>query len=1182
MRRALSAVTMTLLALLFLQLPVPQASADPRAAAEPAYKVLLFTKTAAGAYRHDSIAAGVAMFQQLATDNGFQLDQSEDSAVFTSPGLNTYDAVIMFQTSGMVWDNDAERQGMQNYVRSGRGVIAVHNATDMNIDSEFPWWDQVVMGGAHMTAHSSIVQGTAKVADKVHPSTAGLPDRWVRAEEWYNFDKNARGNVHVLVTADETTYDAGGAKMGADHPISWCQVAEGGKVWATAMGHQTASYTEPLFRQHLLGGLQWAAGAAAGDCGGTVANRYQKVALDSAPDQPMALDVADDGKVFYISRSGSVHVIHEHEGVSETHTAGVLDVYDGGEDGGIGLALDPDFVTNRWIYLNYSPKGTAEVNRVSRFTVKADDTLDMASEKKVIEVPAYREVDEPGHTGGYLDFGPGGNLYIGPGDDTNPFASDGYAPIDERPGREHYDAQRTSSNTNDLRGKILRIHPEADGTYTVPQGNLFAAGTAKTRPEIYAMGFRNPFRFAVDPKTGWISLGDYGPDAGAADPDRGPEGTVEWNLVKEPGFYGWPYCTGDNTPFNDYDFTAGTAGAKFDCAAPKNDSPNNTGLTDLPAAKAATVWYDYHASTRFPELGSGGGAPMGGPFYHYDAASTSERKFPAYYDKTPFFYEWSRNTVKEFRLDAEGGLLKISPLVAQIAPHAAIDMKFGPDGAMYLAEWGNGFGHSNTDDGIYRIDYVAGNRSPLAKASAAPDSGRAPLPVTFSPAGSGDPDGDAVTYAWDFGDGATSTEESPTHTYTADGQYTARLTVRDAGGKTATANVPVTVGNTRPEVTFTTPPDGSFIQLGDTFSYQVKVTDSEDRRIDCSKVVVTAALGHDSHSHDTGQFTGCTGTIRTSSSGHDADANTFFVLSADYTDAGGLKGTTSVTLQPRHKQAEYATAKSGVRIVEQGGAEGGKRIGDISDGDWIAFTPMNMTGIEKVSFRASSPSAGGGSVELRAGSPTGKLIATTPVPSTGGWDDYKNLPPVKVTNPRGTHTVYAVFKLPGADSFDLDALTFLRRGDAPPVDPPGPENGATYTLTSVSSGKLVDVRSASSEDGAAVIQYTANGGTNQQWKLADAGDGTFRLVSGLSAKCLEVPGDQVTQDGALARQWTCGTGDNQRWKLASAGTGVYRVVSATGGKCLDVPGQSTDDDVQLIQWTCNGGTNQQWKFTKTG
>src|SRR5690606_23855612 len=232
-------------------------------------------------------------------------------------------------------------------------------------------------------------------------------------------------------------------------------------------------------------------------------------------------------------------------------------------------------------------------------------------------------------------------------------------------------------------------------------------------------------------------------------------------------------------------------------------------------------------------------------------------KFPAYFDGTPFFYEWSRNFVKEFRLDSSGNLLKINPFVAQIAPHAPIDMKFGPDGAPYMADWGNGFGHANTDDSIYRIDYVAGNRAPLAKATATPDSGVAPLTVTFSSAGSADPDGDPITFAWDFGDGGTSTSANPTHTYQANGNYTATLTVQDPGGKTASVALPIVVGNTRPEVTFEAPPDGAFINLGDEVDYTVTVTDAEDGAADCEEVTVTTALGHDQHAHDTAQYTGC-------------------------------------------------------------------------------------------------------------------------------------------------------------------------------------------------------------------------------------------------------------------------------------------------------------------------------------
>ncbi|RSO02295.1 glycosyl hydrolase, partial [Streptomyces sp. WAC 06725] len=187
------------------------------------------------------------------------------------------------------------------------------------------------------------------------------------------------------------------------------------------------------------------------------------------------------------------------------------------------------------------------VNRLSRFVLRPDGTLDTASEKAILDVPASRGLSS--HVGGVMDFDAAGNLYLSTGDDTNPFASDGYTPIDERASRNPaYDAQRSSGNTNDLRGKILRIKVNADGTYGIPSGNLFAPGTARTRPEIYAMGFRNPFRMSVDKRTGAVYIGDYGPDAGTTDQNRGTSGQVEFNRVTEPGNFGWPYCTGTNSP----------------------------------------------------------------------------------------------------------------------------------------------------------------------------------------------------------------------------------------------------------------------------------------------------------------------------------------------------------------------------------------------------------------------------------------------------------------------------------------------------------------------------------------------------------------------------------------------------------------------------------------------------------
>ena len=284
---------------------------------------------------------------------------------------------------------------------------------------------------------------------------------------------------------------------------------------------------------------------------------YQQVQLAGGTaelGEAMSLTVLPNRSILHTARDGTVRYT---DAAGNTKVAAKLDVYTHDEEGLQGVAADPGFATNRYVYLYYSPKlstpaGDAPVSgtaatwdqwkghlNLSRFTLKADNTLDLAGEKVVMEVGNDR--GQCCHVGGDIDFDAAGNLYLTTGDDTNPFESSGYSPIDERTDRNpQFDAQRSAGNTNDLRGKLLRIKPQPDGTYTVPAGNLFAPGTARTRPEIYAMGFRNPFRMSVDKPTGIVYMGDYGPDAGVTDAARGPSGQVEFDRITAPGFYGWP------------------------------------------------------------------------------------------------------------------------------------------------------------------------------------------------------------------------------------------------------------------------------------------------------------------------------------------------------------------------------------------------------------------------------------------------------------------------------------------------------------------------------------------------------------------------------------------------------------------------------------------------------------------
>ncbi|MFD4139789.1 ThuA domain-containing protein [Streptomyces sp. NPDC058572] len=777
--------------------------------------------------------------------------------------------------------------------------------------------------------------------------------------------------------------------------------------------------------------------AADPEAAAAAAGEFQQVTLAKGGEEtgePMSLAVLPNRSVLHTSRNGELRMT---DAAGNTRVVGSIPVYSHDEEGLQGIALDPKFSENRALYLYYAPPldtpagdapndGTPEdfaafdgVNRLSRFVLKADGTLDNASEKKIIDIPATRGICC--HVGGDIDFDAAGNLYLSTGDDSNPFASDGYTPIDDRPGRNPaYDARRTSGNTNDLRGKILRIKVDDDGSYSIPEGNLFAPGTDRTRPEIYAMGFRNPFRFSVDKKTGIVYVGDYGPDAGAADPKRGPAGQVEFARVTGPGNFGWPFCTGNNDPYIDYDFGTKESGAAFDCAALKNDSPYNTGLVDLPPAQKA--WIPYNGGS-VPEFGTGSESPMGGPVYRYDAASDSPVKFPEEYDGDFFAGEFGRRWIKRIEQGADGTVQSINPV--SWTGTQIMDMAFGPDGALYVLDYGTAWFGGDENSGLYRIENATDGRSPVAEATANKTSGKAPLRVSFSSAGTTDADGDDLTYSWDFGDGGTSTAADPTYTYRKNGTYTATVTAKDPSGRTGSAGVHVVVGNTAPKVRLELPADGALFSFGDEIPFKVTVTDPEDGTIDCSKVKVTYVLGHDSHGHPVTSANGCTGTIKTSADGgHDQDANIFGVFDAEYTDGGGggqaaLTSHDQAQLQPRHRQAEHFNDSAGIKTYDKTAAHGGRTVGDIDNGDWISFKPYNLTGSTKLTARISSGGAGG-FLEVRTGSASGPILGSAPVPVTGSWETFQDIDVPLRAVPRKTTELFLVFKGGAGALYDVD------------------------------------------------------------------------------------------------------------------------------------------------------------------
>lgn len=991
----------------------------PTAAAQARFSVLVFSKV--NGYYHDSIPAGQQAITELGREHGFDVTVSDDANLFTDAGLAPFDAVVFNNTNsrdGAILDA-AQRAAFERYIKAGGGYAGIHSASGTEYD--WPWYGQLM--GAFFDKHPAIQPLKVQVDDRVHPSTRDLPQVWDRTEEPYDFRTNPRGTVHVLASYDTRGYT--GHTMGADHPIAWCQNFEGGRSWYTGLGHDAASYRDDAFRQHILGGIEWAAGAAPGDCGPTEDDRWQKTLLEGDTDDPLQLEIDNQGRVFYIQRAGQLNVYDPKAG--HTFEVGKFDAFVLQTHGMHGFALDPDFAHNGYIYVYYSPR-TKNVNRLSRVTFD-EFTRTIKNEKVLLEFFSQREINA--HEGGGMDFDSHGNLYLATGDNTDP-CCEGYAPIDERPGRENQDAQRTSANSDDLRGKILRVHPEADGTYTIPDGNLFPPGTDRTRPEIYVMGLRNPYRLHIDPTNDWVYWGEVGPDAQNDDPRRGPMGYDEFNIAKAPGNFGWPLCIGKNRPYVEYDFATGTPGQAYDCdGGPTNNSPNNTGITKLPPVQPAWLPYPYRVSDEWPELGTGGRLAVGGPTYHYRQDNDSETKLPEYYDGTTFIADWTRNAMFEVKKDDSGNAVSVNRFLPHTTFLRPIDMEIGPDGALYVIEWGTNYGGSgrgdpNWDSAIYRLDYLRpGERAPVAKAAARPSSGHAPLTVTFANQ-STDPDAQALTYRWDFdGDGVTdSTAANPTHTFTTDGNHLARVIVTDSTGRADAVNVKVTVGNTAPTAEITSPVDGQVFDWDVPVPYTLTVTDPDGAR-QCDNAVTEGGVGHMRQVHPISQSRGCRGQlVPTIPAGHAPKDNLTYVLGTTYTDSGKPKLTAkdTVTLQPRHKDAEHYSRQSGTRVLNNSEGNGAGLVGGISNGDWLSFTPVNLKGVSGLTFRVASGTTGG-TLEVRQGAPDGPVLGSVAVPVTGGGQNW-TLVTAPVTDPGVTHELFLVAKGGTGDLFNLDWFEF--------------------------------------------------------------------------------------------------------------------------------------------------------------
>jgi cytochrome c len=556
---------------------------------------------------------------------------------------------------------------------------------------------------------------------------------------------------------------------------------------------------------------------------------------------PMSIAVAPDGDVYVVEREGRLLRIRpETGGVFEVGNLPVSALRAANpksdsavEDGLQGIALDPKFTQNQRVFLYYSDPEKL-IDRLSRFEMK-DGKLDLASELTVLEVAVQRH-DRICHHGGSVQFGPGGLLYLSVGDNTNPFASDGYAPIDNRENRMPWDSQRGAGNTNDLRGKVLRIRPTETG-YEIPAGNLFPVGTAKTRPEIYAMGCRNPFRISIDPKNSVVYWGEVGPDA-AKPSEKGPAGHDEINQAKVAGNFGWPFLVANNKPYPIMDFATGKPGRMTDPAAPKNTGIRNTGLVDLPPGQPAFIWYPYAESAEFPIMGKGGRNAMAGPVFYFDPA----RRYnilPREDNHTLLTYDWIRGKIWKAKL-GEGEKLASLTVLDEGYRHP-MDMEMANDGSIWLLDYGSEWWF-NKNGFLSRLLPNSTNHSPVI--SIQPVAGK---DRTFAVKSATDPDNDPLTVTWWITTGATECKlgSGSSITVPAGEGSEVRAVASDGKSPNAVARISLSQEITAPELALKLTDKAKSYNFGATVGFKVLGTP----KLDAAQVVVRAryipATGHD-------------------------------------------------------------------------------------------------------------------------------------------------------------------------------------------------------------------------------------------------------------------------------------------------------------------------------------------------
>jgi glucose/arabinose dehydrogenase len=553
-------------------------------------------------------------------------------------------------------------------------------------------------------------------------------------------------------------------------------------------------------------------------------NFQTSLIIGSGLNGPSGFGIAPDDRIFILQRTGEVLIYKNGQLLPEPFA--VLPSAASGDRGLIGVAFDPAFPTNHYVYFYYTAVGD-----LLNYLVRFDASQDTAFEDPFILYQTSSPSQEL-HVGGSIQFGPDGKLYFAIGDNGNP---------------------PNAQNLNNPHGKILRINPDG----TVPPDNPFTT-ISGALPEIWAYGLRNPWRFQFDPLTGLLIGGDVGDFT-----------WEEVNHLIKGGNYGWPVqeglcttgCTGYLDPLYTY---------------------NHDGLSS---------------------------AVTGGPFYRGSM-------FPAEYYGDYFFGDYARGFIRRLELDYDEhnpGEYHLHLLDAQTFDDNAgsvVDLQVAPDGSLYYITYYPGR--------LYRISYSEDNHLPVANAGADNTKGTSPFTVNFTSAGSYDPDDDPISFLWDFGDGTTSTAANPTHVFTQNGTYLVELTVSDDQGHSANA-IPITIQvGIPPNLTISSPVDGSTFVAGDTILVNSHATDGVGNDISDGNYSTEIIFHHDTHIHPFyGPAAGRAHQATIPTTG-EPDPDTWFEIKVTATDTNGLSTTETVNIYPELSAYTIDTVPTGLTILLDG------------------------------------------------------------------------------------------------------------------------------------------------------------------------------------------------------------------------------------------------------------------------